>query len=304
MKTLKFARAIKEGFLNFYRDKWLTLATISVMALTLFLIGVTVFLGLAVHQTIANIEKRINISIYFNFDVPEDDIIAIQKSLEEKNLSEIQKIEFVSRAQALEQFKTYSDNDPDILDALDVVGENPLPDALVITAADTSNYESINTFFEEEYSALISNTSYRKNKGTISQVRDRMIFVRNATSFLSILFILIAGLVTFNTVRMSIYAHRKEFEVMRLVGASNTYVKIPVIFEGILYGLASAICAVIVLIVLVYLVDPFAKGILEDANISGLYGSQALTVVLSMVAGGFVLGMGSSYIAIRRYLER
>lgn len=304
MKTLKFVRALREGLLSFYRDKWLTLATISVMTLTLFLIGTTVFLALGVQDTISKIEKRINISIYFNFDVDESQITTIKDSIEERGFEEIESIEFVSRAQALENFKEYAGDDPDIEKALSVVGDNPLPDALVITAKSTGDYESINTFFEQEYSDIISNTSYQKNKGTISQIRDRMIFVRNATSFLSVLFIIIAGLVTFNTVRMSIYAHRKEFEVMRLVGASNTYVKIPVICEGVLYGVVSAVCAIIILVVAVYAVDPFARDLLAAASITDLYKSQAVTIGLSIFISSILLGMGSSYIAIRRYLER
>lgn len=304
MKTLKLIRALREGFVSFYRDKWLTLATISVMILTLFLIGVTVFLSLGVQGTIEKLEKRINISIYFNFEVPESQILEIKKSIEDGGFSEIEEIEFVSRAEALKRFKEYAGDDPDIDKALEVVGENPLPDALIITANDPDNYESINKFFEQEYSDLISSTSFQKNKGTISQVRDRMVFVRNATSFLSVLFIIIAGLVTFNTVRMSIYAHRKEFEVMRLVGASNTYVKIPVICEGILYGFVSAVFATIALLIAVYLVNPFAQKLLSAVNITDLYFTQAIVVIATIMIAGVVLGAVSSYIAIRRYLER
>jgi cell division transport system permease protein len=304
MKTLKLVRALREGFVSFYRDKWLTLATISVMMLTLFLIGLTVFLSLAVQSTIAKLEKRINISVYFNFDVEESEILAIRDNLEKGEFSEIEKIEFISRAEALERFKGYAGDDPDINKALEVVGENPLPDALVITASDPDDYESINNFFEQEYAAQISSTSFQKNKGTISQLRDRMVFIRDTTSFLSILFIVIAGLVTFNTVRMSIYAHRKEFEVMRLVGASNTYVKIPVICEGVLYGLVSAVLAIIALLVAVYLVNPFAQKLMSSANITELYFTQAIVVIASILIAGVGLGAVSSYIAIRRYLEK
>jgi len=304
MKTLKLVRAIREGFINFYRDKWLTLATISVMVLTLFLIGTTVFLSLGVQSTISKLEKRINISVYFNFDVTPEQITTIRESIEEKKFSEIESVEYISRAKALERFKEFSDGDANIEKALEVVGENPLPDALVITAKNPDNYGSINDFFEQEYGDIISGTSFQRNEGTISQVRDRMVFVRYTTTFLSILFIIIAGLVTFNTVRMSIYAHRKEFEVMRLVGASNTYVKVPVICEGVLYGVVSSVLALIVLLIAVYIVSPFAQDLLAAANIAELYFAQAVTVIISVLGSGIGLGAISSYIAIRRYLER
>jgi len=303
-QSIKLIRVIKEGFVNFYRDKWLTIATITIITLTLYLIGATFFLWVGVSQTIAVIEKRINVSVYFDYDVPEDRIKKIERDIREHNTREIKDIRYVSQEEALKKFKEEEKDNEDIQKALEVIGENPLPPSLVITANHIKDYDVIDAFFKKKYGDLILSTNFEKNKEVIEQIQQRITFTRNATFFLSILFIAIAVLVTFNTIRMSIYAHRKEFEVMRLVGASNLYVKIPVITEGILYGIISALVAVLFLIVTIYAIDPFAQKTLSDANIFSFYRKSIALMGMITIVSGVILGFVSSYIAILRYLKK
>ena len=304
LRSIKLARTVKEGFTNFYRDKWLTVATVTVMTLTLFLIGTTIFLWVGVSQTIKVIQDRVNISIYFDFDVPEQEILAIKNRIEGEAPKEIESLHYISREDALEAFKKQEEGNPDIQSALDLIDANPLPAALVVVANDFDEYERIDTFFRQEYSEKILDTNLKRNSGTINDVKNRMLFLRNATLFLSAIFVVIAVLVTFNTVRMNIYAHRREFEVMRLVGASNRYVRIPVITEGILYALVSAIFAVGVLIFTVYIIDPFAQKALPDARIFEFYSESLASMVAGIFLIAIILGLFSSFIAIRRYLEK
>ncbi len=305
MKMIKLMRALREGALNFYRDMWLTVATVTVMVLTLFLIGTTLLLGFGISETITSIEKRINISIYFNHDTEEETITQIKEDLEDRNLKEIQKIVYISRDEALDRMKEFSENDPDMQKALSLLDENPLRDALVITASETGDYEKINKFFGQEYAADIAETSYDKSRDTISVLRDQMIFVRNITLGLSLLFIVIAVLVTFNTIRMSIYVHRKEYEVMRLVGASNLYVRIPVVAEGVLYGLVSGLLTILLLLMGLAALQPTLAGLFpESNNILLVYRNSIAMILLIIVSTGIFLGLSGSYIAIRRYLER
>lgn len=302
-KSIKLVRTVREGFTNFYRDKWLTIATVTVMSLTLYLIGTTIFMWVGVTQTIRVIEQRVNISIYFDFDVPEDEIFAIKSRLEKEKPKEIESIQYISRDDALANFKAQESGNADIQEALSLIETNPLPAALVIVAQDFDQYEKINSFFKSEYPQSILDTNYERNSETINDVKNRMLLVRNATLLLSAIFMIIAILVTFNTVRMNIYAHRKEFEVMRLVGASNTYVKMPVLTEGILYALTSAIIAVGALIFTVYIIDPFAQKALPDVRIFEFYSTSIGSMIAGILFVGLTLGWVSSYIAIRRYLK-
>jgi cell division transport system permease protein len=304
MKTIKLERVFREGIKNFYRDKWLTLATVVIMSLALYLVGVAVFLGFGVLHIIDSVENRVNISMYFDFTVEEEKILEIKKMLEDQSIEQIQSVTYVSRDQALQDFLARESESQEIKEALDMIGENPLPASLVIVAYDTAAYDAINTYLYQEYADYILDTSFERNKSVIKDIQQLIVFARNTGIVLGIIFMVIAVLVTLNTVRMSLYAHRKEFEIMRLVGASNLYVKMPTLIEGALYGLASAIVAVIFLVVTIYSLDPFAQKIIASVDIASIFGSRLLTVVVNMIGLGIGLGLISSYIGIRRYLER
>ncbi len=304
MKTIKLARVMREGWQNFYRDKWLTLATVVIMSLSLYLIGVAVFLGFGVLHIIDTVESRINVSMYFDFTVEEDKILEIKKELEEKSLEEVQSVTYISRDQALSDFMEQEGDSEEIKEALDMIGENPLPASLIIVAYDTVDYKKIDQYLHQEYSDYIMNTNLEKNKGVIDELHNFITFIRNGGIVLGIIFAIIAILVTLNTIRMSLYAHRKEFEVMRLVGASNLYIKIPTLVEGTLYGIASAIVALIFLIGTIYAVNPFANKIIENANIAQFYSRNIFEVVMIIIILGVILGFVSSYIAVNKYLEK
>jgi cell division transport system permease protein len=304
MKTIKLARVMREGWQNFYRDKWLTLATVVIMSLALYLVGTAIFLGFGVLQVIDSVESRINISMYFDFTVEEEKILQIQKELEEKSVEEIQSVRYISRDQALKDFMEQEEDSEEIKEALDMIGDNPLPASLVIVAYDTVDYEKIDEYLHQEYGDFIMNTNLDKNKEVINELQDFIIFIRNGGVILGIMFGIIAVLVTLNTIRMSLYAHRKEFEVMRLVGASNLYIKIPTLVEGSLYGFASAIVASIFLVISIYVISPFASNIIENLNITEFYSTKMWQVILVVMILGIALGFFSSYIAVRKYLEK
>lgn len=304
MKTIKLERVFREGFKNFYRDKWLTLATVVIMSLALYLIGVAVFLGFGVLHMIDSVENRVNISMYFDFTVSEERILEIKKAIEERSIQQVQSVTYVSRDQALQDFLAREGESEEIKEALDMIGENPLPASLVIIAHDAMAYDAINTYLYQEYADDILDTSFDRNRAVIEDIQKLIIFARNSGIVLGVIFAVIAILVTLNTVRMSLYTHRKEFEIMRLVGASNLYVKMPTLIEGVLYGFVSAVMAVIFLLVTVYSLDPFAQKIVASIDISAIFGSRMLTVIVSMIALGIFLGWISSYIGIRRYMEK
>lgn len=304
MKTIKLARVLREGVQNFYRDKWLTLATVIIMTLSLYLIGVAVFLGFGVLHVIDSVENRINVSMYFDFTVKEEKILEIKKELEERSIEQIQSVIYVSREQALSDFMEQEGDSKEIQEALDMIGENPLPASLIIVAHDTADYESIDQYLYQEYDEHIMNTNLEKNKGVIDELQNFIIFIRNGGVVLGAIFAVIAILVTLNTVRMSLYAHRKEFEVMRLVGASNLYVKIPTLVEGILYGFASAVIASIFLVITIFAINPFAKQIIANVNIVDFYSNSMIQVILVIILFGIMLGFISSFIAIQKYLEK
>lgn len=304
MKTIKLFRTFNEGTQNFRRDRWLTVATVMVMTLALYLIGVSFFLGFGILSVMSNIEDRINVSVNFDFDVEEKEILEIKKEIEDLQISEIKNVQYISRDDAFVKFKEQEKDNEDIMGALDILGENPFPASLVITAKQISHYQKIDEYLKKEYSNKIMSTNHDKNQQTINELHNFILFIRNIGLALGIILIVIATLVNFNTVRMSLYVNRKEFEIMRLVGASNLYVKLPTIFEGLLYGLTSALITILALIVTVYASDPFIRKMLPDVKIAEFYTSNIIEISFVLLILGIALGVVSSYIAVRRYLEK
>lgn len=302
MKLLKLWRTFKEGIRNFYRNGWLSLATVSILSISLFIMSVTILVAIGAGTAAKNIQEKINVSVYFNPEVKEERILEIKDKL--AGYREIKSIEYVSKNQALDEFLKNSGNDPSIMEALKEIGENPLLASLVIKAQGPEQYEIISKAIEQSnFREEISRTNYEKNKEAIGKLNNFIHLVEKVGFILGSIFVLIAILVTFNTIRITIYSHKQEFEIMRLVGASNMYVRMPHVFEGIFYGIASAIVALILLFITVQFVAPvIQRDIAREVLVSFYFQYFGLTA-LFLFFSGIMLGVISSFIAIRRYLK-
>ncbi len=303
MKTLKLWRTFKEGWLNFKRNGWLSFATVSILTLSLFIVSLSVLLGLTTHYILESMRDKVTVSVSFNPDIPEKRILEIRDELS-KYKKEIASVEYVSREDALSSFLAESGDDPVIKQAIDEIGENPLLASLVIKAVQPEYYEVIvNQIQRSTFQSDISRINYVKNK----KIFDRLDRINSATKKIGLIlgsaFIFIAILITFNTIRITIYSHRQEFEIMRLVGASNIYVRMPFVFEGVFYGIAAALMTTLSLFGAVYFISPITENAIPQGNFMGLYLQFFFPVFLGTLFLGILLGVISSSIAIRRYLR-
>lgn len=303
MKTLKLWRTFKEGWLNFRRNGWLSFATVSILTLSLFIVSLSSLIGLTTHYVLKNMRDKVSVNVSFNPDIPEERILEIRDELS-KYKKEIASVEYVSRDNALESFLATSGNDPVIAQAVEEIGENPLLASLVIRAVRPEDYEVIVKQIQHStFQSDISRINYAKNK-TIFTRMDRINSVTQKTGLiLGSAFIFIAILITFNTIRITIYSHRQEFEIMRLVGASNIYVRMPFLFEGIFYGVAAALTTSALLFGVAYFIAPMTEGALPQGNFMDLYLQFFFPVFIGLLFLGTLLGVVSSAIAIRRYLK-
>lgn len=303
MKTLKLWRTFKEGWLNFRRNGWLSFATVSILTLSLFIVSLSSLLGLTTHYVLQNMREKVSVNVSFNPDVPEERILEIRDELG-KYKKEIASVEYMSREDALSSFLTESGNDPIIAQAIEEIGENPLLASLIIKATDPENYEVIVSQIQHStFQSDISRINYAKNKKIFTRLNHINSTTQRIGLILGASFIFIAILITFNTIRITIYSHRQEFEIMRLVGASNIYVRMPFIFEGIFYGIAAALTTAVSLFGVAYFISPITEGAIPQGNFMGLYLTFFFPVFLGLLVLGILLGVISSFIAIRRYLK-
>jgi cell division transport system permease protein len=301
--SLKLWRTFKEGAANIRRNGWLSFATISILTLSLFIVSLSALLGVTTNLLLENLREKISVNVSFNPDVSEDRIKQLQGELSQYT-QEIKSVEYISRDQALTEFLEQNNNDPVIKKALDEIGENPLLASLVIKANSADDYPIIvDQIQNSSFQSDIARINYEKNKRIFERLEKINQGTRKIGLALGILFILIAILITFNTIRITIYSHRKEFEIMRLVGASNLYVRMPVVFEGALYGVFATVFTLIFLGMVAFYMAPLTEGALTQGDVLQLYGRNFFPIAGAVLILGVGLGVMSSALAIRRYLK-
>lgn len=299
---LILARTIKESFTNFMRNGWLSVAAVTVVFLSVFVIGVLFVIMITSNGLLQDVQNKVNISIYFKPNVEENRIFEIQKEME--GYSEIKSADYISKDMALEIFKKNNANMPDIINSLEELGGNPLLASLVVKANNPTQYETIlnyinNSTFKED----ISKISYDKYKPVIDKLNNAVKEVKRVGLVVVIVFVSISVLIIFNTIRMTIYTHKSEIEVMRLVGASNMFIRLPYIFEGVIYGLIAMILSTLIIFVIVKLVVPHISNPLLSQSVSDAFVHNFGMFILIQLLAGIILGVVSSIVAVRRYLK-
>ena len=251
---------------------------------------------------ISDIQDKIDISVYFKTDTPEDEILKIKKALE--SLTEVKSIEYISRDEALKIFKLQHQTDDTVSQALEELSVNPLSASLNIRARELKDYSVIASYLgKEDFKNFISKVSYTQNVNVIDRLK-RIKGIVEQGGFVMIVFIsLIAALIIFNTIRLAIYSNREEIGIMRLVGGSNFFIRGPYLIEGMLYGFISGVLSVGIISLLVYYTAPYLKIFVPDINGWGYYTARLSGFFMWQLSFGIGLGIISSYIAVRKYLK-
>lgn len=296
-------RIATAGVKSFARNGWLSTATVSVMALALFVMTSLLLLNVITQSLIANLQDRIDISVYFKQETPEPEILKVRRDVEQ--LVEVKSVEYVTADEALRRFQERHKDNPLLLESLNELGTNPLQATLNIKARETNQFASIASFLERDsYKPLVDKVNYSQNAEVIGRLSGIIGDIRRGGAILALALAAIAVLVAFNTIRLAIYTAREEIGVMRLVGASNWYIRGPFVITGIIYGIAAALITIAVMFPAVGAVSPKVSRFLLTGTNLFAYVKQNFWVILGIqLAVGMVLGALSSYIAIRRYLK-
>ncbi|MES2213581.1 MAG: permease-like cell division protein FtsX [Patescibacteria group bacterium] len=304
--TLK--RIIRAGFFSFWRNGFVSLSAILVMAVTLFAIGTTIFSGAILKSTLDQIRDKVDINVYFVTTASEDDIMAVKTRLEQ--LPEVAPpVVYTSREDALATFKKRHENDQFTLQALEELGDNPLGATLNVKAKDPGQYENIAQFLQgknalsADGSNIIDKVNYYQNKDAIDHLTRIIDSVNRLGLAINIFLIIISILISFNTLRLVIYMSRDEISVMRLVGASTGYIRGPFFVAGALYGFISAIITLILFYPVTLWLGKTTENFFVGLNLFHYYTSNFGEVFLVIVASGVAIGSISSYLAVRKYLK-
>ncbi len=301
-------RIVRSGFFSFWRNSFISLSSILVMMVTLFVIGGTIFSGAVLKSTLEEIKNKVDINVYFIRTANEDGILALKKNLEQM-LEVAPPVIYISRDEALANFKKRHENDHFTLQALDELGDNPLSASLSIKAKDPSQYQSIAQFLGSNGALSTNNTNiidkvnYFQNKDAIDRLTHIINSANRLSFILTMVLIIISVLITFNTMRLIIYMSRDEISVMRLVGASAGYIRGPFFVTGAIYGFISAIITLILFYPTTIWLGSITENFFVGFNIFHYYTENFGQIFLIIVFSGIAIGAVSSFLAVRKYLK-
>jgi len=302
MFLIAVRRSFKTALISLWRNRWLSLASTFIMVVTLLIISVFVSLNIVTDKITEGLKDRIDMSAYINDSTTTDQIFALQKVLLSK--PEIVSVTYVSKEEALKEWQDRNfDNEK--MKNLISVDDNPLPRSLEIKTGQPEDLEMIANFLDgQDYAPLIKQVSYRKNKDLIDRLVRITNFVKISGWSFSIIFILISILVVYNTLKLTIFARSNEIEIMKLVGATDWFVRAPFVLEALFYGIIATIFSSIILYFAFQIIVPMAREYLGGFDLgSGYMGISFPAVVLIELAVSVMLAMTCSIFAIKKHLK-
>jgi len=299
-------RIIRAGFVGFWRNAYVSLAAIFVMTITLVVVCGVMLTNELLNVSLNQIRDKVDINVYLVTTASEQNIFTLKSSLE--SLPDVAEVNYTSRESAFAAFRERHKNDELTIQALDELGENPLGASLAIRAKETSQYESIATFLQEQRdreepeAPLIDRINFNQNKSAIDKLTN-IINAAERSSYIAMIVLIVSSiLISFNTIRLAIYTSREEISIMRLVGASNMYIRGPFILQGIMYGLVAGVLSLLIMYPVVLYLGPATESFFSF-NIFNYFVQNFAYLFGVLVGSGILLGTTSSILAIARYLR-
>jgi len=270
---------MRTGFVSFWRNGFVSLSAVLIMTVTLLVVGGLIFSSALLQTTLSSVESKINVSVYV---VPASDTLA----------------DFTARNQ----------NDETTLQALDEVGGNPFGDSLAITAKNPSQYADIANFLNSAAgnsigTNIIDKVNYLENKTAIDTLSKIIVGSREIGIALILILAFVSIIIIFNTIRLAIYVAKDEIAVMRLVGASNWYIRGPFVITGVMYGCVAGIITLVLIYPLTLWISSVTSTFFSGWSPFGYYLADFAKIFLIIIGSGAFLGALSSFLAVRKYLK-
>lgn len=299
-------RIFKTGFRNLFRNAWLSAAATAIMVITLIIMTFFAFSAVFVRAKLAEVKSKVDLTIFLKDSATQDQI----KTLQGQILSDsgVKSVEYISKTDALAKFQSVDSNKNVVKSINDTDIGNPLPASFDIKVNDINKIAEVNERIKSlDQAKIIEDSSLDKKNQERGDIVGNIIKISNGVArvgaVLSVVFLIIALLIIFNTIRMAIFTRREEIEIMKLVGATKWFIRGPFIIEGSLYGVLGATLSVLLLVPLTHTVGPFLSDKLGAGDVLLLFQSRYLWVIAAVYALGIIIGAISSWLAIARHLK-
>jgi cell division transport system permease protein len=276
--------------------------TITLSIITSFYLFRSIF-----DYTLTQVRQKVDVRVYFKVDATEDQIKEVKAKL--LGLTDVQSVEYTSRDQALLDFKKKHEGDQLTLQALEELGTNPFGASLSVVAKDTSRYEAIASQLDDSSGLLgdnktaVDKINYFQIKDSIDKLNNIIGWTNTVGFWLSVLFVLMSCMIVYNTIRLAIFVYRDEIAVMKLVGASNMFIRGPFVVESVLYSVVATVITLVMFYPATIWVTKKTVFFFEGMNIHAFYMAHIGALAFTLLIFGAILTTISSLLAVRKYLK-
>jgi len=301
---IDFNRIIKFAFQDFSRNKGISIAAIFILIVTIMLVtGLWFFHGIVSYMT-SEIQNKIDIAAYFKEGTLEKDILSAKDEIL-KITPGIKDIEYISQDQALAIFNEKHGDSAVLSRAIKQVGDNPfLPSLNITTNGDPLQYEQIaNTLQNSNFAKLLDKIDFSEKKDTIQKVYSITSNINLFGILLSAVLVIVAVLVVFNTVKLAVDSSKEEINTMKIVGASNWFVRGPFIVQGIIYGFVAFVFCFLISGLAAFAFSQKLSVMLPGFNVFDYFLTNIWFFALIQLGFGIGVGVVSSFIVVKKYLE-
>ncbi|MFA5131841.1 MAG: permease-like cell division protein FtsX [Candidatus Paceibacterota bacterium] len=307
MKTTLTRRIVTAGLRGFYRNRTVSLSSIFILTITLSIITAFYLFRAIFDYTLDQVREKVDVRVYFTVDASEEQITEVKAKL--LGLSQVKTVTYTSREQALSDFKTKHQGDQLTLQAIDELGTNPFGASLSVVAKDTSQYEAIANQLSGgqgllgELSGSVDKINYYQLKDSIDKLNNIIGWTNTVGFWLSMIFILMSCMIVYNTIRLAIFVYRDEIAIMKLVGASNMFIRGPFVVEAMLYAFIATVITLAFFYPATIWVTKKTVFFFEGMNINQYYTQHFFQLLGILLLSGMVLAVISSLLAVRKYLK-
>ncbi len=291
MKIRTWGRHIQEGFKNLFRNGWMTVAAISAVVVTLLILGMALVISVNIQNVLANVESELQFNAYVSDSVQSGQLPALVREV--SSIGGVKSVTLITKAQALATMKQTLGQNADLLDGLG----NPLPNELVVRVNDPKMI----TQLANRVAVVKGIDKVQYGASFVPRLLSIMSVVRD-TSIIFIIALIVMGMFLIsNTIKITIFTRRREIEIMKLVGATNGFIRGPFFIEGSLMGIIGAFIPSVILNQGYFFLQ---KNVVLFPPFSLLPDPEVMNRVLPVLyAVGILIGAWGGLISMRKYLK-
>ena len=289
------ARSVRDSFKSVFRNFSLSIASILCTTITLILVAIAIVVTVNVNHITKDLEEELTIVVYADAETSDERLNEIEEEI--KNINAVANVEAKSKEEWRLEMQSYSDT---LNTTLDYLEENPLLDSFIVTVENVDDLRPTALAIRE----LDNVESANYGEGMVEDIISVFDIIQTVTIIMVIALIVVTAFLISNTIKLTIFSRRSEIEIMRLVGSSNTSIKLPFIFEGFLLGILGSIVPIIVTIY-GYLIMYEQISTFSSFSIIELVKPMPFVLLtsLALLLIGSLVGMFGSARAVRKYLK-